>query len=381
MTMLYEMTAALHDRVEFSLRKDESFAAQLFAAIGAMVFLIGGYLVVSQSMAGDPVTFGYLMLGFGGSFFSLGMLALGNTRHQPKRIRFDNRAACMVVSMDDDFRSTVSFPYQQIREFRCRRYAVGSYDGPSRQGAFRVSVLTQDFQVWQLGAFITEEKGQAHAEYLSKMIDLQRSADPTTPEVPASVTLERNGHVAVIRWKNSQTARLLLVLVLLYSLQNILTFIFNSAVFELETSLAPIVYMSSTLFLILIGIGVLVALLKGWNEQSRVEIGDGRLRFGLQRGTAVIPKREMDISQVRSIGVQYENMAGRTEILVVDEELFKTVESGANRMSVLSGILQGFRAWRTSFLLPASRLSVVDRMRLSQMMLMLIRAHEGNRLI
>lgn len=372
--MKYILRKVTDDVLDFQASNDVWLVPLIFRLVG-LAFLGGGvylfYTNLSQD-AGEPLA--QLLLGAGGMFFSIGLLAGKSGAEVPRRIRFDNKAAHMIISQDKEFKETVILPYQRIRDFTTRWKADASASSNTSQGMYQVLMTTIDLQVWNLGEFRNAEKAEAHRKYLTGMIDRTKEASTIPASVTRKVLLERNGQTAVLVWKSNEFPARMAGVILLSSMLLVMNFIFVQFGF-------PVVAYY------LIG-GVMVAIMavltafifQSWSEQCRLEIADGKFRLSKMRGADLKPIREMEVSGIRAIGVNFENNRS-SGILIADEEMFSVMSGVATRRISWTAVLTVFRKIRRAFHLPASGWSGVDRIRFAEMLRMLVQAHDGNRLI
>lgn len=372
--MKYILRKVTDEALDFKASNDVWLVPLIFRLVG-LAFLAGGvylfYMGFTQD-AGEPLA--QLLLGAGGMFFSIGLMAGKAGGEVPRRIRFDNKSAHMIISQDKDLRDTVIMPYQRIRDFTSRWTNAASASSNTSQGMYQVLMTTTDLQVWILGEFRNAEKAEAHRKYLTDMIDTNKAASETAASVTRKVLVERNGQTAVLLWKSHEFPARMAGVILLSSMLLVMNFIFVQVGF-------PVIayYLIGGTIVVVMAL-LIIFIVRSWSEQCRLEISDGKFRFSKARGAQIKPIRELEITSIRAIGVNFENNQS-SGILIADEEMFGAMSGVATRSISWTDVLKVFRKIRRAFHLPASGWSGVDRIRFAEMLRMLVQAHDGNRLI
>ena len=372
--MKYVLRKVTDDVLDFHAASEVWLVPLIFRLVGLIFFSGGLYGLISgfNQDAGEPLA--QLLLGAGGMFLSIGILAGRAGSEVPRRIRFDNKAAHILISQDKNLKETVTLPYQRIRDFTSRWTNGSSGSNKATQGIYQVLMTTIDLQVWILGEFRNPEKAEAHRKYLSEMIDRSKTATEMPVSVTRKVTVERNGETARLLWKsNEQPARMSGIL-LLASMLLLMNYIYNQFGFP-----EIFYYLIGGVMMVIMGV-LVILIFSRWSEQCRLEIADGKFRYLKVRGTFVKLVREVDVSTIRAIGVNFENNRA-SGILIADEEMFNVLSGVSSRKISWSDVLNVYRKLRTVFNLPASGWSGVDRIRFAEMLRMLVQAHQGNRLI
>ena len=372
--MKYILRKVTDDVLDFHAASEVWLVPLIFRLVGLLFFSGGLYALISGFNKSEGESLAQLMLGAGGMFLSVGSLAGRAGGEVPRRIRFDNKAAHIIISQDKKFKETVMLPYQRIRDFTSRWTNGSSGSNKSTQGIYQVLMTTIDLQVWILGEFRNADKAEAHRKYLLEMIDRSKTASEMAAPVTRKVTVERDRETAVLLWNSNELPARISGILLLASIQLVMNYMYQQFEFP-----EIVYYLIGGILLIIMGV-VFVLIFRTWSEQCRLEIADGKFRYSKMRGTYIKPIREVEVSTIRAIGVNFENN-GPSGILVVDEEMFSALSGVSSRSISWSGVLNVFRKIRRAFTLPASGWSGVDRIRFAEMLRMLVQAHEGNRLI
>lgn len=371
--MGYILKKVTEDAVDFTADSMNLLVPRIFFLVGLLGLTYAGYDAwdgyVDEGL--EPIQF--LIAGAAGMFLAFSGLASRETRDQLKQLRFDNKKAQLILSLDENFKHTAVIPYQQLKEFKFRW--KGSSSTSDNQGRFVVLLVLKDMQVWYLDEFTTQAKAEAHVEYLRKMVELSKVGEVVVPAAPASVRVERVGSSAVLWWRNDLRIGFAYA-GLMFASACVIIFALTGLD---DVSMNLIRWIGG----VVAGLLLLVILLmvSRWNEQCRVEIGNGKLNYSRMRNGKLKSIRDIPVAQIRSVGVNYENQSGGSGLIIADESvvnIYREMEGGK------LGISDLFRVIRTmgkAFTIPAGGLNMVDRVRLSEMLQMLIQANGGKEIL
>lgn len=372
--------------MQYLLRSVDSkkldFHAEVLSRKLPLILLIVGLAFISVSVIGlmnsnwifESSGIEVLLLGTGGIVSSAAWLMGKSVSSQPMRIRFDNEKACMVIGQDADFKKVAEIPYTEIREI-CSRIASRSGTNNVTQPVYEVLLVTVNLQVWRLGQFSSEEKARAHEEYLNQMIELKKSAQRNELVVPESVRQEIGGGKAILRWRNDQRSNRFFSIVFFASLFTILLFIFSNI--TVATWISIIIYVA----IAVLELYLVYLMLTNWNEVFRVEIGDGELCCFRERGLKVKSLDKIKLDQIKSIGACFEFNQSDANIMIVEPELFGILGDMITGKIRFTDSIRTFRKAASSLKLPVANLSVVDRIRFSEMLRLLVRKAGGEQVI
>ena len=359
--------------MQYLLRSVDSqkldFHAELVLRKLPLILLILGMLLISVSVMGlinrywtfESSGTAVLLLGAGGVFSSGAWLIGLSVSRQPLRIRFDNEKTRMIIGQDVGFINVAEIQYKEIREIVFRRSSEPGTNNVT-QPLFEVLLVTVNLQVWRLGRFSSEEKARAHVEYLSGMIELKKIGQPSSPAVPDSVKQEVIDGKTILRWRNDQRSTYAFSILLLASLSTVLLVIFTMI---MVSWWVPFLIFGG---IAMLGIYLVFLMVTNWNEIFRVEIGDGEFACFRETGLKQKALRKIGLDRIRSAGAYFEFNYSDNNIMVVEPELFGILENIITGKIGFADSINAFRKTASALKLPASNLSVVDRIRLSEIL-------------
>jgi len=372
--MRYLLRSVDSRRLDFQVEKFGFNLPILLLIPGLLLILIATYGFWSGYWLLEASSLGWLLLGIGGVLSSVALLMGRSGVRWPRRIRFDNDRACMTISQDNDWKNTADVPYREIREISFRANSVPGSKTIQRL-VYDVILITVNLQIWHLGRFSSEEKAKAHAVYLSEMIELKKAGQPHNPEVPKSIRLENVGGKAILRWRNDDRGARALGILIFASLLPIVIFSFSQQ--EDMTWVFNIICGG----IVLMEVFLIYSLLDNWNEIYRIEIDNKSFACFRERGLKLKVLRNMDLDDIRSIGSMFEVNQDDTRLLVVETGLFQVLEDVVSGKIGFMDAFHAFRKLGAALKLPAASLSTVERIRLSEMLRMLVRTAGGKNVI